>query len=104
MVAAAEAFGDVPGAVLFPEEEAALGQDVDKRRRELATARACARRALAQLGLPPAPIVPGTRGAPTWPPAVVGSITHCARYRACAVARSWDVATVGHIPAAWATP
>ncbi len=90
-----EAFGDVPDVVLFPAEEAVIAQAVDKRRREFATARACARAALAELGLPPAPIVPGVRGAPQWPAGVVGSITHCAGYRASAVARDRDVVTVG---------
>jgi 4'-phosphopantetheinyl transferase EntD len=94
-VAAAEEFGDVPDVVLFPEEEAAIAKSVDKRRREFSTARACARAALARLGLPPAPIVPGDKRAPQWPPGVVGSITHCAGYRACAVARDRDVVTIG---------
>jgi 4'-phosphopantetheinyl transferase EntD len=94
-VAAAEEFGDVPGVELFPEEEAVIARAVDKRRREFTTARACARSALAALGLPPAPILPGPRGAPQWPPGVVGSITHCAGYRACAVARDREVVTIG---------
>jgi 4'-phosphopantetheinyl transferase EntD len=94
-VAVAEEFGDVPDVVLFPEEEAVIARAVDKRRREFTTARACARAALAQLGLPPAPILPGLRGAPGWPPGVVGSITHCAGYRACAVARDREVVTIG---------
>jgi 4'-phosphopantetheinyl transferase EntD len=68
---------------------------VDKRRREFTTARACARAALAKLGIPPAPIVPGLRGAPQWPPGVVGSITHCAGYRASAVALDRDIVTIG---------
>ncbi len=46
-------------------------------------------------GLPPGPIVPGPGGAPQWPPGVVGSITHCAGYRACVVARARDVLTIG---------
>jgi 4'-phosphopantetheinyl transferase EntD len=94
-VAAEEAFGDVTGVILFPEEEATLTRAVDKRRREFTTARACARGALARLGLPPSPIVPGLRGAPQWPAGVTGSITHCAGYRAAAVARIEDVVTVG---------
>ena len=94
-VAAVEAFGDMLDIVLFPEEEAVLVRAVDKRRREFTTARACARAALATLGLPPAPIVPGLRGAPQWPPGVVGSMTRCAGYRAAAVARDQDVLTVG---------
>ncbi|MEU4065564.1 hypothetical protein AB0F25_24620 [Streptomyces wedmorensis] len=35
----------------------------------------CARRALASLGLPPAPLVPGRRGLITWPGGVSGSMT-----------------------------
>jgi enterobactin synthetase component D / holo-[acyl-carrier protein] synthase len=93
--AAEEAFDDPPGVALFPEEEAVIAKAVDKRRREFTTARACARAALARLGLPPVPIVPGLRGAPQWPDGVVGSMTHCARYRACAVARERDLLTIG---------
>jgi 4'-phosphopantetheinyl transferase EntD len=80
---------------LFPEERAALGQAVEKRRREFITARACARQALAQLGLPPCAIATGERGQPLWPEGVLGSITHCAGYRACALARSPQLAGVG---------
>lgn len=94
-VAAAEAFEDLPGVVLFPEEDEVVAKAVDKRRREFATARACARKALAALGQPSAPIVTGYRGAPQWPPGVVGSITHCDGYRAAAVARAADVTTLG---------
>ncbi|WP_163550225.1 4'-phosphopantetheinyl transferase family protein [Candidatus Frankia nodulisporulans] len=92
---AVEAFEDEPAAVLFPEESALLARAVEKRRREFTTARICAHKALRQLGLPPAPILPGPRGAPGWPAGVVGSITHCAGYRAAAVAWSRDVYTLG---------
>jgi 4'-phosphopantetheinyl transferase EntD len=84
-VASAEVFDDPPGVTLFPEEEAVIARAVDRRRREFTTARHCARQALAQLGLPAAPILPGERRAPEWPDGVVGSITHCAGYRAAAV-------------------
>ncbi|AWS44386.1 4'-phosphopantetheinyl transferase [Streptosporangium sp. 'caverna'] len=84
-VASAEAFDDPPGVTLFPEEEAVIARAVDRRRREFTTARHCARQALAQLGLPAVPILPGERRAPEWPDGVVGSITHCAGYRAAAV-------------------
>jgi 4'-phosphopantetheinyl transferase EntD len=94
-VAAVEAFEDPPGATLFPEEEAAMARAVPRRRGEFAAGRACARAALAQLGLPAAPILPGPRGAPQWPAGVVGSITHCDGYRASAVARARDVLTLG---------
>ena len=39
-----EALSDPADVVLFTEEEAALGQVVEQRRREFTTARACARR------------------------------------------------------------
>lgn len=94
-VIAEEAFGDLPDVELFPDEKAVIANAVDKRRNEFATARACARAALAKLGIPPAPIVPGLRGAPQWPSGVVGSITHCAGYRASAVARDRDILTIG---------
>jgi enterobactin synthetase component D / holo-[acyl-carrier protein] synthase len=94
-VASAAAYHDPPDALLYPEEEAAVVRAVGKRRREFGTVRWCARRALAELGLPPAPITPGERGAPRWPDGVVGSMTHCDGYRAAAVARAGDVATIG---------
>ncbi|MDX6601274.1 MAG: hypothetical protein QOF13_476 [Solirubrobacterales bacterium] len=80
---------------LFPEEEVALGQAVEKRRREFVTARACARRALSRLGYPAQPIPAGSRGEPVWPRGIVGSITHCAGYRACAVAPATELLTIG---------
>lgn len=83
----ADAFVDLESAVaaLYPEEAAAIARAVPKRQREYATVRLCARRALSVLGVPPAPLLPGHRGAPRWPGGVVGSMTHCAGYRAAAV-------------------
>jgi 4'-phosphopantetheinyl transferase EntD len=80
---------------LFPAEREALGEAVEKRRREFVTARACARDALGRLGIAPQPIPNGSRGEPVWPDGVVGSITHCACYRACAVASDRDLVTLG---------
>jgi 4'-phosphopantetheinyl transferase EntD len=94
-VVAVEAFDDPPDATLFPAEEALVARAVAKRRREFTTVRACARAALARLGLPPAPILPGPRGAPGWPPGVVGSMTHCDGYRGCALARGGEVRAIG---------
>ncbi len=82
-------------AELFAEEEAALGKAVEKRRREFITARACAREALARLGLPAQAIPTGARGEPLWPQGVVGAITHCTGYRACAVAPASELLTIG---------
>ena len=61
VVSAVEAFTDPPGATLFPEEEAVIAAAVARRRQEFATVRSCARAALARLGYPPAPILPGPR-------------------------------------------
>ena len=94
-VASAEAFHDPPGVELFAEEEALVATAVEKRRREFATGRHCARAALAALGLPPAPVLRGERGAPRWPPGIVGSTTHRAGYRAAAAACDQDALTVG---------
>ena len=90
-----EAFTDPPDGALFAEEEALLARAVDKRRREFTTVRWCARAALARLGVAPAPILPGERGAPGWPSGIVGSMTHCDGYRAAAVARDREVRTLG---------
>jgi 4'-phosphopantetheinyl transferase EntD len=96
-VAAAESAGrppaDAPG--LFPAEEAALHTAGPRRRAEFAAGRSCARAALARLGAPAGPILPGAAGQPQWPPGVTGSITHCAGYQACAVAWTADVAAIG---------
>ncbi|MER8187532.1 4'-phosphopantetheinyl transferase superfamily protein [Kitasatospora sp. NPDC094015] len=91
----AEAFDDLADAPLLPGEEVIVANAVPARRNEVATVRACARRALGGLGLPPVPILRGERGAPLWPAGVVGSMTHCAGYRAAVVARTADLRTVG---------
>ena len=94
-VAAVETFDDPPGVRLYPQEETLLRRAVASRRIEFGTARWCARQALAKLGVPPAPILPGPRGAPSWPAGVAGSMTHCAGYRAAALAHSRDFAAIG---------
>ncbi len=94
-VRAAEAFGDAVCAPLTAEEESLVANAVDSRRREFATARACARRALRTIGVPPVSIGSGRHGDPLWPDWVVGSITHCNGYRAAAVARSNSIPSIG---------
>jgi 4'-phosphopantetheinyl transferase EntD len=93
--AVAEVRGDIADAALFPEEAEAIGRAVEKRRREFRTGRACARAALAELGVEPQAIPSGERGAPQWPGGIVGSITHCDGYRAAALARGADLLTIG---------
>jgi enterobactin synthetase component D / holo-[acyl-carrier protein] synthase len=94
LVAAASTRGELE-AELAASEVAAIQRAVTSRRREFTTARACARVALARLGQPPAPIPPGPAGEPRWPAGIVGSITHCAGYRAAAVARATDLGALG---------
>src|SRR5688500_16527321 len=83
-VATAEAFED-DGAAPLPEERNLVARAVEPRRREFGTTRACARTALGRLGVDPVPIPRGPGGAPRWPAGIVGSLTHCAGYRAAAV-------------------
>jgi 4'-phosphopantetheinyl transferase EntD len=66
-----------------------------KRRREFTAGRACARRALALLGLEDAAIPVGAEREPLWPAGVVGSITHCHGYCAAAVARCSRATSIG---------
>jgi len=94
-VAAVETRQDGTEDHLYPAEREVIANAVSKRRAEFSTVRRCARTALGQLGVPPAPIVPGERGAPTWPVGVVGSMTHCAGYRAAAVAASGRAISIG---------
>jgi 4'-phosphopantetheinyl transferase EntD len=94
-IAAVESFGDDPDALLFPQEGIFVTRATESRRREFATGRACARAALARLGLPAVAVLPGFHGAPQWPDAIVGSITHCVGYRAAAVARKRDAVSLG---------
>lgn len=94
-VVAVEAFGDPPGAVLWPRELALVARAVDKRRREFTTVRHCARVAMVRLGVPPAAVLPGRHNAPQWPTGVVGSLTHCDGYRAAALAWHTDVHSLG---------
>jgi 4'-phosphopantetheinyl transferase EntD len=93
-VSAAESRVDLD-VVLFPEERASVAHAVESVRRQFATGRGCARRALAGLGLAPCAVPRGANGEPLWPSHIVGSITHCDGYRGCAVARAAEIATVG---------
>ena len=94
-VATADSFGDSDESHLFPEELAAISKAWEKRRREFTTVRVCARKALAELGQPPVPMLSGTRNAPRWPSGIVGSMTHCDGYRAAAVARASHLRGIG---------
>jgi 4'-phosphopantetheinyl transferase EntD len=93
--ASAEMFSDAPESAMFALEAATIANAVAARRREFGTVRHCARKALRQIGVPAVSVLPDVDGAPRWPAGVVGSMTHCAGYRAAAVARSGELLSVG---------
>lgn len=96
VVAASTMPADAAAPALVIGEEAAVARAVVKRRREYAFGRACARDALARLGVAHAgPILGGAGGAPQWPARVVGSITHCELGAAAAVAYAADRGGLG---------
>ena len=92
---AAESFGPPGEWDVFPAEAAVIATADTVRRREFAAGRAVARAALVRLHAPAGPVLPGRAGEPRWPDGVVGSITHCAGYRACAVGLARDMAAIG---------
>ncbi|MER5732693.1 4'-phosphopantetheinyl transferase superfamily protein [Streptomyces sp. NPDC002138] len=94
-VASSEAFDDAAPAPLFPAEAALVAGRRARRRHQFATARACARHCLADLGHAPVPLLPGPGGAPAWPAGVVGSITHCDGYRAAVADHSGRTSALG---------
>lgn len=87
--------GDTPLSDLFPEEAEGLERAVEKRRREVASGRAAARRAMAGLRERPVAIRRGPGGCPIWPAGLVGTITHTDTLCAAAVARSNLVSGLG---------
>ncbi|MFD0021730.1 4'-phosphopantetheinyl transferase [Streptomyces sp. NPDC058382] len=86
---------DAALTALYPQEAAAVANARPKRRREYANARLCARRAMRELGAPPAPVLSGERGEPLWPAGLVGSMTHCPGFRAAAIGHSAAFAGLG---------
>lgn len=94
-VVSAELFEDPPGLEPHPQEVALIGRAVEKRRREFITARHCARIAMEKLGVQPAAVLRGDKGAPLWPRGVVGSLTHCDGYRGAVLGYSMQVRSVG---------
>jgi 4'-phosphopantetheinyl transferase EntD len=95
VVVSSELYSDPEGLAPLPEEEPLIARSVAKRRNEFVTVRHCARQALGELGVPPAPILKGDKGEPCWPDGVVGSLTHCEGFRGAVVGRVGDVRSVG---------
>ncbi|CAG0939179.1 4'-phosphopantetheinyl transferase Npt [Gammaproteobacteria bacterium] len=83
------------GEILFPEEAAAAAGFAPARLAEFRLGRACARRALRSLGLPPVAVAVGARREPCWPAGIVGSISHAGGLAVAAAARSSMLAALG---------
>jgi len=79
----------------FPEEEALVAAASPGRRLEFLNGRACAHRALRELGVPDAPVLRGRHREPRWPANVVGSISHGDDFCGAVVAWRDDHAGVG---------
>src|SRR5438067_1050128 len=86
---------DEPVPPLMAEERDALGVVAEKRFVEFRAGRAAARCALAALGVPGGPILPGPDRVPRFPEGIVGSISHCSSHVFAAVARKGDVGGLG---------
>lgn len=71
---------------LHKEEMKYICNAVSIRKKEFLAGRACARRALARLGIPNCPILVGPMREPIWPEIVSGSISHDGNYCVAAVA------------------
>ena len=85
--------GDPPE--LYPDEASAVARAVPSRRTEFSLGRACARRALAELGIPALSIPVGASRQPVWPDGFVGSITHTVGLTASVAAPTFRIAAIG---------
>ncbi len=86
---------EVDESLLWLDERASLGKVVDGRWWDWVMGRRCARLAIEQLGVEPAPILTGDKRQPLWPTGIVGAITHTNGYAAAAVARADERFAVG---------
>lgn len=91
----AEIWDEGQAITVHPDENIHVVGSAEKRRRDFALGRACARAAMAGLGQGETVIVKGEDGAPLWPPGIVGSITHTQGYAAALVGETGDFAGIG---------
>ncbi|MFG2847116.1 4'-phosphopantetheinyl transferase [Kitasatospora sp. NPDC048296] len=92
-VAVVASAGEIDDGPLFAVEASAVREACAARRAEFATGRALARRAMGDLGHPPAPVPVGRGREPVWPVGLAGSISHSA---------GWFVAAVAERRGCWA--
>jgi 4'-phosphopantetheinyl transferase EntD len=94
-LSAAEIWDHGQAVAIHPQEEIHVMRSAQKRRRDFALGRACARAALAGLEQGEAVIAKDEDGAPLWPPGIAGSITHTEGYAAALVGESGRFAAIG---------
>jgi 4'-phosphopantetheinyl transferase EntD len=94
-VIAAELTVPAPRELLTAAELRFIAHCADKRIQDFAAGRACAHRALRELGILDFSLLAGEYREPIWPAAIIGSITHTYGYGAAAVARQHDLRSVG---------
>ena len=82
-------------APVYSEELRAIASAVPSRRSEFACGRACAHRAIRELGRADGPILPGPQREPLWPAGIVGAISHASGLAGAAVAAAAAVAGLG---------
>lgn len=88
-VVAFELSGPGDETQLHPAEAAQIGHASEKRRREFAAGRMCARAALTELGVAAdRPLGSAEDRSPLWPNGVIGSISHTGDYCIAVVARA----------------
>lgn len=102
-IAAVRADAEVAASAPHPDELERAETMGPRRRHEFLLGRACARRALSQLGVEGFALLSDVDRAPVWPDGIVGSITHSGDFCAAVVARRVDFVGLG-IDAAAAAP
>jgi 4'-phosphopantetheinyl transferase EntD len=86
---------EVAADTLLQEEQQFVARAVPKRVHEFAAGRACARAALAQLGINGVALPMGADRAPSWPTGITGSITHTDGFCAAVVATTATIRALG---------
>lgn len=94
-VAVATARAAPAGDGLFAEEQRYIAEAGATRQAEFGTARICARRALAELGIAPCPLVPYPDRSPRWPADIRGTIAHAGGICAAAVTAAPHLRAIG---------
>jgi 4'-phosphopantetheinyl transferase EntD len=94
-VVAVELTSEAPRTVLTSVELSSITHCADKRIQDFTRGRACAHRALGELGIRDFSLLAGQKREPIWPQGITGSITHTAGFAAAVVARRADIASLG---------